>query len=64
MIAAANDNGANQPRSSIIEPKRKPGTTTMLGDVSDTRPEGAPAREKVNALLREIVRRPTRNVDD
>ena len=44
MIAAANDNGANQPRSSIIEPKRKPGTTTMFGDVSDTRPEGAPAR--------------------
>ena len=59
MIAAANDNGANQPRSSIIEPKRKPGTTTMFGDVSETRPEAAPAR-----YLREIVRRPTRNAND
>ena len=43
----------NQPRPSIIEPKRKPRTT----DPKEHRRAG----EKV---LREIVRRPTRNAND
>lgn len=60
----ANDNGQEQPkRSTIVEPKQRPKTTTIFGPVPDDYDPEEHRRtgDRAAELFREIVRRAARN---